>query len=48
MPVLNHTINPSKNPELLSNVQLKITALQIALFLHIPINDTFLQEMWRL
>ena len=45
---LDLTICVVKGDELLRGVQLKITAIQIALFLRIPINEPFLKELYHM
>lgn len=45
--VLNLTIFVVKGNDLLQVIQKKVTAIEIAIFLGIPINESFLKELYK-
>ena len=48
MNILNITINITKGNDLLTVIQRKITSIQIAIFLGIPINELLLIELYKM
>lgn len=47
MSILNITICVVKGEDLLNVIQRKVTAIQIAIALGIPVNESFLKELYK-
>lgn len=45
--ILNLTICVTKGKDLLDVIQKKMTVLQVAIYLGIPINESFLEELYK-